>query len=127
MATLTVVQATALRRFAADEASRTRPGRRWLALLGAHQQELSQRYAASPALRRHVDQACRDAVALIESLGSDRPRVIDASVIASVQAALTELETQGSAGLRGAITEIRRDLQAALGQTIRQALGPRQP
>ena len=127
MATLTMEQATVLRRFAAGEASGTRQGRRWLALLGAHQQELTQRYAASLALRRHVDQASREAVSLIESLDSGRPRVIDASVIASVQAVLTELETLGSAGLRGAITEIRRDLQAALGQTIRQALGSRQP
>jgi hypothetical protein len=127
MATLTVAQATELRRFAADEASRTQRGRHWLALLGAHQQELSQRYAASPALRRHADQAAGEAVALIESLDSGRPRVIDESVINSVQAVLTELETLGSAGLRSAITEIRRDLRAAVGQTIRQALGPAGP
>lgn len=115
-----------LRRFLAEEAPRTRQGRRWLELLHVHQQEIVERYAASPALRRHVGQASREAASLIESLDSDRPRVIGQPVAVPVQAALAELDARGSAALRGATAEIRQDLQAALGQTIRQALGPRQ-
>ena len=127
MATLTVAQVKVLRRFAAEEASRTRQGRRWLELLRIHQEELFQRYAASPTLRRHIDQASAEAASLIESLDSNHPRVIDQAAIDQVRTALTELDTQGSAELRGATAEIRQDLQAALGKTILQALGPRQP
>jgi hypothetical protein len=126
MATLTAAQVRVLRRFAAEEAARTRQGRRWLELLREHQQEVFQRYAASPTLRQHIDRASREAALLIESLDSERPRVIDQSAMDPVEAALAELDARGSAGLRGATAEIRQDLQSALGKTVLQVLGPRQ-
>jgi hypothetical protein len=126
MAHLTSEQVQVLRRFATEEAAHTRLGRRWLELLHVHQQELFQRYAASATLRQHADQAAGEAAALIESLGTGRPRVIDDAAIAPVQAVLTELDTRASTELRGATAEVGRDLQAASGKTVRQALGPRE-
>jgi hypothetical protein len=123
MATLTTEQFGVLRRFATGEAARTRRGLRWLELLRAHQQELFQRYAASPALRQHADQAASAAAALIESLDTGHPRVIDDAATAAVQAVLTELDTRASSGLRSAAAEFWHDIEAARGKTIRQALG----
>jgi len=125
MAQLTAAQVEVLLRFAADEAPHTRLGRRWLEILRAHQQEILQRYVASPPLRQHIEDASGQAAVLIESLDNDHPRVIDDSALEPVQAALTELDTRGSAELRGATAEIRQDVAGVRGKTIRQALGPR--
>jgi len=124
MATLTTEQFGVLRRFATDEAAHTRRGRRWLELLRAHQQELFQRYAASPTIRQHADQAASEAAALIESLDTGHPRVINDAATAAVRAVLTELDARASSGLRSAVTEFGDDIEAARGKTIRQALGP---
>jgi hypothetical protein len=127
MARVTAEQVERLRRFADEEAARTARGRHWLQLLRSHQQELLARYAASPALRAHIDQALGQAAALVESLETDRPRVVDDDAVATVDAVLTELDTRASPDLRQATETLRRDLQAARGGTIREALGPRDP
>ena len=125
MAQVTVEQVGLLRRFATEEAARTRRGRRWLELLGTHQQELLHRYAASPILRERTEQVLATAAALVESLDTDRPRVVDAPAVAAVQAILTELDTRASAELRRATGDLRGDLHAVRGKTIREVLGPR--
>jgi len=93
MAQVTAEQVERLRRFANEEAARTRRGRHWLQLLRSHQQELLHRYAASPALQALIDQALGQAAALVESLDTDRPQVVDAAAVATVEAVLTELDT----------------------------------
>jgi hypothetical protein len=127
MAQVTAEQVERLRRFANEEAARTARGRHWLQLLRSHQQELLHRYAASPALQARIDQALGQAAALVESLDTDRPRVVDDDAVATVEAVLTELDTRASPDLRQATTTLRRDLQTARGRTIREALGPRDP
>jgi hypothetical protein len=126
-AQVTVEQVGLLRRFANEEAARTRRGRRWLELLRSHQQELLQRYTASPALQARTDQALGQAAALVQSLDTGRPRVVDDDAVATVEAVLTELDTRASTDLRQATDTIRRDLHTARGKTIREALGPRDP
>ena len=127
MAQVTVEQVGMLRRFATEEAAQTRRGRRWLELLRIHRQELLHRYAASPALQARADQALGAAAALVESVDTDRPRVVDDDAVATVEAVLTELDTRASTDLRQATDTIRRDLHSARGKTIREALGPRDP
>ena len=124
MSQVTAEHVGLLRRFATQEAARTRRGRRWLELLGTHQQELLHRYAASPTLRERTEQVLATAAALVESIDTDRPRVVDAGAIAAVEAILTELDTQASADLRQATGDLRRDVHAVRGKTIREALGP---
>jgi hypothetical protein len=121
MAQVTAEQVERLRRFANEEAARTRRGQHWPQLLRSHQQELLHRYAASPALQARIDQALGQAAALVESLG---PRVVD---VAGVEAVLTELDARASPDLRQATDTLRRDLQTARARTIREALGPRDP
>jgi hypothetical protein len=122
MAQVTVEQVGLVRRFATEEAARTRWGRRWLELLGTHQQELLRRYAASPTLRERTEQVLATAAALVESLDTDRPRVVDADAVSTVEAILIELDTRASAKLRRATSDLRRDLHAIRGKTIREVL-----
>jgi hypothetical protein len=123
MAQVTVEQVRLLRRFAIEEAARTPRGRRWLELLRTHEQELLHRYAASPAVRERTEQALGEAAALVESLETGRPRVVDDDVVVAVEALLTELDTRASTDLRRATDTIRQDLQSARGKTIREILG----
>ena len=125
MVQLTATQIQVLRRFAVDEAAFTRQGRRWLHLIQAHQEEIIQSYAISSALRRHVDRASGEAARLIESLSTHQPGVIDAALTDPLVAALHEVDTRASEGLRSAIAEIRAGLERLQGRTILQALGPR--
>ena len=124
MAQLTVEQVSLLRRFATEEAARTGQGRRWLELLRSHEQELFQRYAASPTLRQRADEALGEAAALIKSLDSDQPRLVDDTTTTAVQAVLTELDTRASTKLRRASDTIRRDLNAARVRPSARSLAP---
>lgn len=64
---------------------------------------------------------------MVESLDTDRPRVVDDDAVAAVQAVLSELDTGASTDLRRATDDLRRNVHAAGGKTIREALGPRDP
>jgi hypothetical protein len=123
---VTAEQLKLLRRFAAEEAGRSRHGRRWRALLRRDGRRFLRTYAASPVLRRRTERALEVAAALVGSRHDLRPRVIDDELLNALADVLEAIPRH--AGARGFVEEIRRDLHGARGKTVAELLddSPRQ-
>jgi hypothetical protein len=125
---VTAEQLKLLRRFAAEEAGRSRHGRRWRALLRRDGRRFLRTYAASPVLRRRTERALEVAAALVGSRHDLRPRVIDDELLNALADVLEAIPRHAGAQVRGVVEEIRRDLHAARGKTVAELLddSPRQ-
>lgn len=115
---MTAEQLKLLRRFAAEEAGRSRRGRRWRALLRRDGRRFLRTYAASPVLRRRTERALEIAAELVGSRHERHPRVVDNELLHALDDVLEGIPRHADPQVGGVVEEIRRDLHAARGKTV---------
>ena len=116
---LTVEQLAQLRRFAAEQATRSAAGREWLARVRPVAAELERIYSGQPTVRDRIERALALAAPLVQS---PETRITD-DVLHATGEALTAIEKSASPELSLITNDARRELKQAGDKTLREVFG----
>ena len=121
-ARLSAEQLDELRRFRDEEMAKGRRGRRWVALLDAHGDEVLALLAGNKRLWAEAEGVVADAAELVLRREEPAPPKLERTLVTRLGRLVTELGKRASPELKKALTGVRSDLSTASGKTAREAV-----